>query len=154
MSVASDKLVETARNGNYIGIPYSRLDCQAFIEKVLSDSGYTYNWRGSNHIWRAAVHDREPITDVNSIPAGAAVFTIKSDGGEKARGYNDDMKNAAHIGLYLGNGDVIHSSTGGVQMDKATNKRWTHYALFNCVDYSQKNVVRQCGRNCPDCWRG
>lgn len=63
------------------------------------------------------------------------------------------MKNAAHIGLYLGNGDVIHSTTGGVQMDKITSKRWTHYALFNCVDYTN-NKIRPCGMNCPDCWRG
>lgn len=79
--ITSSKLVETAKTGKYIGIPYSTLDCQAFVERVLSDAGYKYNWRGSNHIWRAAVNTRTEITDYNSIPAGAAVFTIKNDGG-------------------------------------------------------------------------
>lgn len=140
-----------ALTGNYIGIPYAKLDCQAFVERVLADcgvknpaTGRAWNWRGSNHMWRCAVHDKRAITD-GTPPHGAWLFTIKHDGGEKARGYHDNEGNAAHIGIYLGDGVVIHSTTGGVQWDNISSKRWTHYALANCVSYDT-------GAAC-ECWR-
>ena len=43
-------VAEQAQTGNYIGIPYSQLDCQGFVEKVLKDlgvrknDGSVYNW--------------------------------------------------------------------------------------------------------------
>lgn len=146
------QFAQQATNGGYIGIPYARLDCQAFVEKVLSDCGTRRNWRGSNHIWREAVHDANPITNYTDIPAGAVVFTVKHDGGEKKRGYNDDRGNACHIGIYTGAERVIHSSTGGVQWGNIREKRWTHYALLNDVSYTDTSV-NQCGQCCADCWR-
>lgn len=156
------EVVAEAAKGALIGIPYSKLDCQALVERLLKNAGVVnvygvpYNWRGSNDIWRNAVHDRTKITSENreQIPAGAFVFTIKNDGGEKARGYNDDMKNAAHIGFYLGNGKVQHSTTGGVQWDNISSSRWTHYALSNDLEYT-KNLTntRECGYNCSKCWQ-
>lgn len=146
--ITGEQIAAQARRGNYIGIPYKQLDCQAFVEKVLIDcgirdeSGKKYNWRGSNHIWREAVENRRPVT--NSPKVGAAVFTIKNDGGEKARGYRDDMKNAAHIGLYLGDGVVMHSTTGGVQYDVITSSRWTHTADFVFADYSENSRCCDC----------
>ena len=51
-------VAEQAKTGGYIGIPYSKLDCQAFVEQVLRDlgvrkpDGSVYNWRGSNSMFR------------------------------------------------------------------------------------------------------
>lgn len=137
--VTAQQYVEQARTGDYLGIPYADLDCQAFVEKVLADAGFRHDWRGSNDMWRNGVDGREKIENIADIPAGAWVFTIKDDGGEVDRGYHDDMKNAAHVGIYLGNGDVIHSTktakSDGVQMDKITSKRWTHYAKCIYINY-------------------
>ena len=138
--ISANTFIHQARSETYTGIPYSQLDCQAFIERVLHDCGYNYDWRGSNHMWRDALSEKHPITDINIIPAGAWLFTIKDDGGEVARGYHDDQGNAAHVGIYLGNGDVRHSTSGsgktnGVQMDKITSKRWTHYGLAKMITY-------------------
>ena len=138
--VTSDQLVQQAKDGNYLGIPYEKLDCQAFVERVLKDCGESHNWRGSNHMWRDAVKDRKKITNIDEIPAGALVFTVLNDGGEKKRGYNDSMGNAKHVGLYLGGGEVEHStrnnSSNGVQMDSITSSRWTDYALLKCIEYT------------------
>jgi len=137
--ISAADFARQAETGGYIGIPYKTLDCQAFIERVLKDvgvvdeSGRAYNWRGSNHIWRDAVNTRTE-NDLNP-PIGAVVFTIKNDGGERKRGYKDDMKNAAHIGIYVGNNRVIHSTTGGVQWDVIASSRWTHYARMSCLEY-------------------
>lgn len=139
-TVSSSAFVTQAVNGHYLGIPYSKLDCQAFVEQVLKDCGVRnaygkpYNWRGSNHMWREAVSDRTAKAD-GAPPPGAWVFTIKHDGGEIARGYHDNMGNAAHIGIYLGDNLVMHSTTGGVQMDKWSSSRWTHFALATVIKY-------------------
>ena len=119
---------------NLIGIPYKTLDCQAFVEFCLKKyAGITKNWRGSNDMWRNAVHDKSE--DFENIEPGEWVFSIKNDGKQPAR-YKDGV-NAAHVGIYIGKGDVIHSTIGGVQMDKINNrKRWTHHAKSNCLDYT------------------
>lgn len=139
--ITAQQFVNQAKAGNYLGIKYEELDCQALIERILKDCGEKHDWRGSNHMWRDAVKDRELMTNFENIPAGALVFTVRNDGGEKERGYNDDMGNAKHVGLYLGNGDVIHSTrnntSNGVQMDVISSSRWTHYALLKCVDYGK-----------------
>lgn len=150
--VNNTQIAQQATTGGYIGIPYATLDCQAFVQKVLSDCGIKRNWRGSNHIWRVAVSGKQPITNPDAIPAGAVVFTLKRDGGEKSRGYNDNQGNACHIGIYTGSGRVIHSTTGGVQWGNISEKRWTHYALLNDINYIN-SAVNPCGFDCPDCWR-
>lgn len=141
--VSAAKFVQQAQNGSYIGIPYSRLDCQAFVEQVLKDAGEKgHNWRGSNHMWRDALSERHADVDFSiydNIPAGAWLFTLRHDGGERARGYHDNMGNAKHVGLYLGNGDVMHSTSGGaggVQMDRITSGRWTAWGLCKYIDYT------------------
>lgn len=88
-------------------------------------------------MWRKAVHDKSDNFD--NIDVGEWVFTIKHDGNEPKR-YTDGV-NAAHVGIYIGNGEVIHSTTGGVQMDKINNrKRWTHHAKADCLYYASEVV--------------
>lgn len=137
--ITADQFVYQARWDQYLGIPYSKLDCQAFVEKVLSDAGEKgHNWRGSNHMWRDALSSKTE-GDFSGIVPGAWVFTLKHDGGERARGYYDGIGNAKHVGIYLGDGDVIHSTSAGaacVQMDKLTSSRWTAWGLCKYIDYA------------------
>lgn len=123
---------------NLIGIPYSKLDCQAFVEHCLRKyANIKKDWRGSNDMWRNAVHDKSDNFD--NIDPGEWVFSIRHDGKEPKR-YTDGV-NASHVGIYIGNGEVMHSTTGGVQMDKITNrKRWTHHAKANCLHYASEVV--------------
>ena len=139
-TISARHFVERAKTGGYLGIPYSDLDCQALMELVLKDCGVSKDWRGSNDMWRSALSEKHEIVDKNNIPAGAWLFTVKTDGGEKERGYYDNEGNAAHVGIYLGNGDVMHSTAGGVQMDTITSKRWTHYGLCKYIDYTNAPI--------------
>lgn len=120
-----------------VGTPYSKLDCQAFVEQLLTDAGIKHpNWRGSNHMWRDALSSKwEIIGDRDTLQPGVWVFTIKRDGGEVARGYKDNEGNAAHVGVYVGGGRVLHSTTGGVQWDDITSKRWTHAGKCRLLEY-------------------
>ena len=65
---------------------------------------------------------------------GTILFTVKLDGGEKKRGYKDSYGNACHVGMYVGNGyegNVIHSTAGGVQWDDISSSRWNWAA--DCI---------------------
>ena len=123
MQVTGKKFAEQAKSEEYTGIKYSTLDCQAFVEKVLYDSGCrkqngsAYNWKGSNSMWRTALSWKGTIEECKAkfgkIPLGAWVFKLKFDGGEKDRGYSDKEGNACHVGIYVGNGQFIHSPHSG-----------------------------------------
>lgn len=136
--VKADAYVDRALTGGYLGTPYKQLDCQAFVEQVLKDcNALSKNWRGSNQMWRDAVYDRSD--DMAAIQPGEWVFKVSRDGGEIPRGYHDEMGNAYHVGIYCGNGDVIHSTTGGVQMSSISDGRWTHHAKCVDVDYGEES---------------
>lgn len=142
--IPGEDLSEQAITGNYVGIPYSKLDCQALVEKILEDAGVrksdgtVYNWRGSNSMFRNFVRWRgtidECIQKFGRIPQGAFVFIVKRDGKEHEKGYYDDLGNASHVGLYLDGVAVIDSQpTGGVQLRNISI--FTHVCLMNMIDY-------------------
>ena len=99
--ISNIRFEEQARSPAYNGIKYDQLDCQAFVEKVLYDSGCkkasgaAYNWKGSNDMWRNALSWKGTLEECKKvygeIPLGAWVFIWANDGGEKDRGYNDNQ---------------------------------------------------------------
>lgn len=128
-------------------IPYSSMDCQAFAEHVLQEAtGIKRDWRGSNHMWRDALSwkgtPEECIEKFGSIPAGAWLFTLKFDGGEVQRGYHDSEGNAAHVGIYTGQGKgAMHSTTGGVQECAYPDPaRWNRIGLCKYLNYDTGNA--------------
>jgi hypothetical protein len=148
----ASEVVTQARNGGYLGTPYSKLDCQAFVEKVLKDLGsLSTNWCGSNHMFREAVTNltRIDASNIDFIVPAAWLFKHRFDGGEEERGYEDGLGNAYHVGLYLGNGVVMHSTTGGVQTTDISNG-WTHYGLCKDIDYSEYTAVPDAPEGIPE----
>lgn len=151
--VTSDQFVVQAVSSKYDGIKYDRMDCQAFVEKVLYDSGcrksngYAYNWRGSNDMWRNALSWRGTIEECwekfGDIPPGAWVFIWADDGGEKARGYHDDFGNAKHVGIYVGENTVRDSTRStksgrdGVGYRKLDG--FNRVGLCKYIDYNADN---------------
>lgn len=139
-----------ATDSKYATIKYSECDCQGFVEKVLKDlgvrdeNGKPYNWRGSNAMWRQAVSWKGTIQEAyekfGDIPLGALAFVVKDDGGEKERGYHDGLKNATHVGIYVGFGQVRHSTRtraqDGVGYNLLQNGNWNNIGLLKCLDYS------------------
>lgn len=139
-------MAEQAVTGGYIGQPYSKWDCQAFVEQVLKDlgvrkaDGSVYNWKGSNSMWRNHITWKGTIEECKKkfgeIPLGAFLFLLKWDGKEAERGYHDGLGNATHVGLYVGTSPlpVMDSQpTGGVQYRKLSI--FTHVGLMDMIDY-------------------
>lgn len=118
--VSAVHFADVADDPKYNKYKYEDLDCQAFVEKVLFDSGVrkpdgsAYNWKGSNAMWRSALSWRgtiaEAVDKFGQVPDGSWVFMLKYDGGEKDRGYNDGEGNATHVGIYVGGG-LVRDST-------------------------------------------
>lgn len=138
-------VAEQAVTGNYLRTPYSKLDCQGFVEQVLKDlgvrkpDGTPYNWRGSNSMFRNHIRWRGTIDECRkkfgSIPPGAFVFLVKHDGNEELKGYHDGLGNASHVGLYIKDDTCMDSQpTGGVLYRKLSI--FTHVGLMDMIDYS------------------
>lgn len=147
--VPSLVFADQAESEKYTGVPYSKLDCQGFVEKVLEDCGVrkndgsVYNWRGSNSMWRNALAWKGTISDClhryGEIPRGAWLFIVANDGGEKEKGYNDNAGNAKHVAIYCGTSpDPVRDSTrtndrNGVGYRSI--KSFTHVGLPFMIDY-------------------
>ena len=144
-----------ACSSKYDGIPYSKMDCQAYVEEVLADcgvrnsNGKRYNWKGSNDMWRNALKWRGTIQDAldkfGSIPDGAWVFIIKNDGGEAERGYHDGEGNATHVAIYCrpDNPEPVRDSTRSTKTKRdgvgyRSLDAFTHVGLPTVIDYSVK----------------
>ena len=136
----------------YIGIPYSELDCQAFVEVCLADCGIKKNLPGSNAWYREVAQNgwvgtpEDCVSKFGTVPKGAFLFILKNDGGEPDKYKPDGIGNASHIGIVTGTGKgAIHSSAsrGCVCESEFHNKTiknggWNRVGLWGEVDYWQQ----------------
>lgn len=146
MKVTGNDLAEAAKASKYNGISYAEMDCQSFVEHVLQDVGISHNWLGSNDMFRNMVDSVQTVQEIMKdfggfVPAGYICFTVKNDGKEPKR-YTDGV-NAAHVGIVLDDNRVRHSTTGGVQYDTITNKRWTHAGKHKDIVYTVSDMVKK-----------
>ena len=149
-SVTGAAFATQAQSDRYTGVPYSKLDCQAFVEEVLKDCGVrkpdgsVYNWKGSNSMWRNALRWKGTIEECkrlfNGIPLGAWVFIVKNDGGEVERGYHDNEGNASHVGIYCREGsEPVRDSTKTAKRDGVGYRKldgFTHVGLPTMIIYN------------------
>ena len=133
----------------YLGVPYSQMDCQAFVEKCLSDCGLKMNLAGSNAWYREVMAHgvimtpEECVKQLGTVPDGAFLFIHAYDGGEPAKYRGDGLGNASHIGLCTGKrgeGAIASSkSRGCVAESKFRNKSisggWNAVGLYDKVEY-------------------
>ena len=158
--ITGAKFAQQAKSDKYNNIKYSKMDCQAFVEKVLFDSGCrksdgsAYNWKGSNSMWRNALSWRGTLADCKNkygcIPVGAWVFMVKYDGGEKEKGYNDGEGNATHVGIYVGD-ELTRDSTRNTKGRDGVGYRplsdWNMVGLCKYLDYdntNKDNTIEDC----------
>lgn len=119
-----------------LGIKYSVLDCQGFVERVLLALGINCNYLGSNDMFRnmcsVTMEKSEFIRRFGKIPDGALLFVVKHDGKEPSR-YKDGF-NASHVGICTNKGyGAAESSAGGVKQCKQT--KFTHVGLCKYITY-------------------
>lgn len=92
----------------YIGTSYTKIDCQAFVEKCLKDCGDDTNLAGSNTWYREIAKNgwvgtpEECRKKYGTIPKGAFIFIQVNNGKEPEKYRKDGIGNVNHIGIYTG----------------------------------------------------
>lgn len=129
------------------GMTTGGMDCQGLCEYLLIRCGIKRsecNLAGSNAHYRACLWTGTPEEcrrRFGSIPAGAWLFILKNDGGEPDKYKPDGIGNASHMGVYLGEGNVLQSSLsrGGVVHTRFDGSSvpggWNRVGLCKWVDY-------------------
>ena len=133
---------------SYLGVSYSKMDCQAFVEQCLRDCGLEKNLAGSNawyrEVWNhgTVMTPEECVKQLGTVPPGAFLFILARDGKEPEKYRKDGLGNAGHIGIVTGRGEgAIHSSAsrGCVAESKFRNRSisggWNRVGLWNQVSY-------------------
>lgn len=133
----------------YLGTPYSQMDCQAFVEKCLSDCGLRKDLAGSNAWFREVYKNgviltpEECVRQLGCVPKGAFLFILEHDGKEPEKYKPDGLGNASHIGICTipkGEGAIHSSSSRGCVAEskfkqKSINGGWNRVGLWNQVSY-------------------
>lgn len=152
---------------HYLGVPYSEMDCQAFVEQCLKNIGINDNLPGSNAWYRRMTWVGTPEECKKSfgiIPPGAFLFILKQDGREPEKYKPDGIGNASHIGIYTGmtgkemcdlsgvadasrynygDGAINSSSTHGCVctskfQGKAISGGWNRIGLWDALSYEME----------------
>ncbi len=119
-----------------VGQPYSSCDCKDVISKPLG-----IRFSGTNWLWRSIKNSSKyrylvervqyPVLTADLVP-GDILFKIRD--GEPA-GY-DDPPDAYHVGVYIGEGCIIHSSPKiGVRVDEYIYGAWQGWGRMKQVEY-------------------
>ena len=140
----------------YLGVSYSKMDCQAFVEQCLRDCGLEKNLAGSNAWYRevaahgAVMTPEECVERLGFVPAGAFLFILEQDGKEPAKYRKDGLGNASHMGIVTGQGEgAIHSSAsrGYVTESRFQNKTvrnggWNRVGLWDQISFDYRDTGR------------
>lgn len=138
--------VFAAQAEQFLGRPYSEIDCRELINRMLGACALAGSYKGSNALWRDMAWTGTPeeaVKRFGSVPVGALVYILDFDGGEVLRGYTDGLGNASHVGVVTGTGKgVIHASAsrGCVCESEFKGKTipnggWNRVGLMKQLDY-------------------
>ena len=141
---------------NYLGVPYSEMDCQKFVEKCLSDCGDHTDLGGSNSWYRECMKNGWVGTPEDCrikygiVPPGAFLFILQpvSDG-TPAKFRDDGIGDATHIGLVtgVGKGAINSSKSKGCVCESDFSGKtvphggWNRIGLWNHVNYAGESPV-------------
>lgn len=152
MTTKIDAVAFSWAGDKYLGRSYEEMDCQAFVEKCMSDCGLRMDLGGSNSWYREVMRNgwtgtpEECVRVFGQIPKGALLFILEKVGlktPEKFR--HDGIGDATHIGIKTGRGEgAIHSSysRGCVAESKFKDKTipdggWNRVGLYDRFDYGK-----------------
>jgi len=139
-----------AAGPKYLGTPYSKMDCQTFVERCLADIGIRINLPGSNAWYREmdwVGSPEECRKKYGKVPTGAFLFILDDVGPKTPEKYrHDGLGDATHMGIVTGMGlGAIHSSEtkGCVAESEFASKTiknggWNRVGLWNQIDYGLK----------------
>lgn len=132
-----ENVIDTALS--YLGTPYvygsnrlepSSFDCSDFTRWVyLSALGMDLPWDARNQAAYVEALSKRKYRDISKARRGDLLFFTSFRGNRAAdyEGLDASQKPITHLGIYLGDGKIIHSAskkTGGVRIDKIIEKNF------------------------------
>lgn len=132
-----ENVIETAKS--YMGTPYvygsnrldpTSFDCSDFTRWVyLSALGMDLPWDARNQAAYVDALSKRKYRKISKARRGDLLFFTSFRGNRAAdyAGLDASQKPITHMGIYLGNGKIIHSAskkTGGVRIDKIIEKNF------------------------------
>ncbi len=110
------------------------VDCSgAFAYAFRKLGGSIYH--GSNTMWRKYTTEKGLVGQIDLVP-GMAVFRWRRSGQEPAGYKNDGQGDYYHVGLYIGNGEVIEAKSTKDGVVKSSVSGWHSAAKLLGVDYT------------------
>lgn len=107
-------------------------DCSGLFSWAFAQLG-GYMYHGSNTMWNKYCTSQGKLsggkrTDGQTLKPGTAVFVLKNG------------TDRSHVGLYIGNGEVIEASGTqvGVIKTKITNSKWAEWGELKGVKYEEE----------------
>lgn len=123
---------DTAKKYGQQWVGHYVADCSGLFTWAFKQLG-GYMYHGSNTMWNKYCTAKGNLsggkrTDGKTLKPGTAVFVLKNG--------ND----RSHVGLYIGNGEVIEASSTstGVIKSKITNSKWAEWGELKGVDYGEE----------------
>ncbi|MDG0873940.1 C40 family peptidase [Paenibacillus thiaminolyticus] len=128
----------------YLGTPYEfgsnrnstkTFDCSAFVRQAYkealgivlpTDSRKQGSWIKENSTAK---------TSISQLKRGDLMFFMSYKGSKASdyKGVNKSTERITHVGIYLGDGKILHTysiKSGGVRVDNVLNTTWEHRFLF------------------------
>lgn len=142
-----------------MGYTYDEMDCQAFVEYCVKQTGGRMDYRGSNDMARNAVWlgTLENAKAAGKLVPGAGMLIHEdTEANLPAKYRGDGLGDFSHVGLYVGEGalcdtdkngnarscDVVHSSaTMGRVAGSTLANGWTHAMWFPEIDYGASGAA-------------
>jgi len=110
------------------------VDCSgAFAYAFRKLGGYIYH--GSNTMWRKYTTEKGKKDQIALVP-GMAVFRWRKSGKEPAAYKTDGLGDFYHVGLFIGNGEVIEAKSVKSGVVKSIASDWPYVAKLTGVDYA------------------
>ncbi|NOV04088.1 C40 family peptidase [Paenibacillus planticolens] len=141
----SEKVQKVIAAGKkYLGTPYeygssrdntNTFDCSDFVRQAFLDGiglKLPSDSRGQGSYVKSLGNAK---TDWHDLKPGDLMFFMSYKGTSKSAysGVNKSTQTINHVGIYLGNGQVLHTyskDSGGVRIDSIENRHWEYRFLF------------------------
>ncbi|MEK4252235.1 C40 family peptidase [Paenibacillus sp. FSL W7-1287] len=141
-NAAVEKVI--AAGMKYLGTPYeygsnrnttTTFDCSDFVRQAFMDA-LGINVGGDSRKQGAYVKELgNAKTSISQLERGDLMFFMSYKGTSKSSysGINKSTARITHVGIYLGDGKILHTyskESGGVKVDTFTGKHWEHRFLY------------------------
>lgn len=138
-----ENVIATAKS--YLGTPYvfganrmdpSAFDCSSFTRWVFLESlGIDLPWNSRSQAAYVKAFSKNTYTSLHQAKRGDLLFFSGYRGEQDAdyKGLQPFERTISHMGIYLGNGKIIHTASkmsGGVRIDKMTWRQLHNRFVF------------------------